>query len=782
MTTQQLTNSINRSPWRRGFVLVTLLLACLTLSSSASAEPTSTKWTQIGKGIINPGTIPDTPSVHHHMCGRIIQAAWRFDNLQNRHVLWMGTAWGGLWKSVYSNGNVKKWIPITDNFPGAHGMGSFIVNKTDSNKILIGPGGFSSGAGDEAIDGKIYRTNDQGGIWYGHPLPVSTGEKTPTHINRIVEDRSDPTGNTVFACTSQGIYRSADFGSVNSWVRVHPVPANLFNLAEVTDIVQDTGNPKIWYAGELTGSTPLGNFPIVRSTDGGISWSPYAPSGSQQITGSVGRISLAACAANPNVLYALVITDGTGPSDKGGALNGVYRTLDRGKNWTKIYWKNDTINWAFEGLHTAAIGCDPDNPDHIFFGLQEPLETNNATALPGVIAWRRIDPEKNQSVLDGGHHDYNFILFRRGFSNIVIANDGGYYTYTPTPFGSLLDDSGNLLGINAMWLTKGQGRFTSSHSHPAEFAAGLQDNGLVRGDATSDAITLMAGGDGGQVSISPDSGDILAVTSTGINTGDNRAISFDLGQNWWPITKSLDDDHYSTVLIDPTPGAKLSKIFTYSQLPDVDFSAVYYRNDIVSPWQLASVYSAFAFLPGLASHLDHTTNPHRHNLIATLEGHQHLFVYTGWRADPLTLTLVNRTPPLKTGSTADDARANADKSASEPDTIYYTTGTARPSQAFVSFDCGQHWLDLTTKHPGEIPPDADFNKLIRNPLNQRQYFLATSQGVYVRDPVTLTWSSFSQGLRLKEDVQDIVINTHNLAVPTLYIATKGRGFWQRAIQ
>ncbi len=125
---------------------------------------------------------------------------------------------------------------------------------------------------------------------------------------------------------------------------------------------------------------------------------------------------------------------------------------------------------------------------------------------------------------------------------------------------------------------------------------------------------------------------------------------------------------------------------------------------------------------------------------------------------------------------------SSDKSASQQNTIYYTTGTSRPSAAFLSTNCGQTWLDLTTKHPGELPVEADFNKLIRNPLNQRQFFLATSQGVYVRDPVTLQWRAFSEGLRLNEDVQDIVINTHNLGVPKLYIATRGRGFWQRAIQ
>ena len=494
MTTLQLRNSINRSHWRRDFVLVPLLLACVALSPSASAEATATKWTQIGTGARPGPNLPGKPNI----CGRIVQAAWRYDNVQGRNILWMGTALGGLWKSIYSNGSISKWIPLTDNFPGPHGMGSFIVNRTDSNKILIGPGGFSGGLVNG--DGKVYRTNDQGGIWHGHPLPLSKGEKAPIHVNRIVEDRSDPTGNTVLACTSHGIYRSEDFGSVTSWARVYPVPATLFNLAEVTDIVQDTGNPKIWYAGELTGSTPLGNAPILRSTDGGINWSPYALPGSSQITGSVGRISLAACEANPNVLYALVAKEKG--STTNGDLNGVYRSLNRGKDWTGIFTDNKRINPLSQALHTCAIACDPTNPGHLVVGMENPpLEASNATNLvTALIDWREFD---------GGHGDFNFFLFRRGMSNIVIANDGGYYIYTRTPFVEILDGSGNLLGIEANWLDATQGALASSRSEPSILLGGVVDNGVVQADASANTQTRIADGDGGQVCISPSRASVM---------------------------------------------------------------------------------------------------------------------------------------------------------------------------------------------------------------------------------------------------------------------------------
>src|SRR5258705_138193 len=61
-------------------------------------EPSSSVWTQVGKGIISPN-IGDSKGLRHQ-CGRLIQSAWRFDNIQKQSVLWMGAAVGGLWKSI----------------------------------------------------------------------------------------------------------------------------------------------------------------------------------------------------------------------------------------------------------------------------------------------------------------------------------------------------------------------------------------------------------------------------------------------------------------------------------------------------------------------------------------------------------------------------------------------------------------------------------------------------------------------------------------------------------
>ena len=72
--------------------------------------------------------------------------------------------------------------------------------------------------------------------------------------------------------------------------------------------------------------------------------------------------------------------------------------------------------------------------------------------------------------------------------------------------------------------------------------------------------------------------------------------------------------------------------------------------------------------------------------------------------------------------------------------------------------------------------------LIGNPRMPNQFFLATSRGVYRTDTRGTHWYLYSAGLRLDENVQDIVINVHGLDVPTLYAGTWGRGLWKIDVQ
>ncbi len=754
-------------------VLVTAAgpMTCASPSGTSSASGGSTLgWVQIGAGEFNTGSSAGTEPPHHQS-GRMAQSAWAFDKHQGRDILWMGASHGGLWKSmVSSTGQILRWVPLTDNFPGSHTLGSFAIHPLDSDSILVGTG-TTWGDGDG-----IYLTQDGGASWSANTLPLQ-----PTHVWRIADDRSDGSGNTVVAASSFGIWRSDDFGL--TWSR--PLKG-----VETTDVLQDPNHSLNWYAG-VKGSG------VVYSNDGG---STYCPLGTG-IAGSIRRVSLAASRADARYLYALVI-------DNDGSLTGIYRydQLDQlpacdasDPAGSTIMWNditanadNATVDALNQGGHTAGIAADPNDADHVIFGLQTPAESHNATAA--AVTW--------DTTVDGGHHDYNHILFLPDDRTIVTANDGGYYLYDFVAHS--LDDSGNLLGLNALEPSSGskpgQGGFASSHSDPDVFVAGLQDNGNIVGNVSQDpAILRIGGGDGGQVSIMPDVSSFIAFSTTILAKGfpGHRFVSFDSGTNNFSVDCGLNGDSRSTMLIDPTPGVASPYVFTHSDDSQVDdsdddkpddpgaaSSGVYYKplfTFLTCDWQLVGPDR----VPGTITQLDHTTNPSLHEIVLTLKDDHRLFAYSDVRGHLGALPLFERTPPLcgtPAPPTCDppanaDARTNADRSTLQPDTVYYTSGRARPSSAFMSFDGGVTWTDVR----GDIDQDVDLYRLVANPKDTSQLYLATSDGVFRSLDGGAHWTDYSRGLRIHEIVEDMVINSDQVDPPTLYVATEGRGFWRRTL-
>jgi hypothetical protein len=763
---------------RRLQVAVAAFGAVVCWPAYASAQV----WQPVGAGIVNAGKLDDPVETVHHMSGRMAQAAWTFDAGQQKEVLWMGASHGGLWKStVDASGTIVGWTPLTENFPGSHTLGSFVVHPLDSNRILIGTGS-SWGDGDG-----IYGTADGGASWAATVLPGVV----PKHVWRLVADRDDAKHDTVFAATGTGLWRTTTFGA--AWSRVLR-PINSSGVPqEVTDVIQDARHAATWYAGAV-------DIGIQYSTDGGMSWCALGDS----FSGGMTRISLA---ASGRFVYALVIG-----SDR--ALNGVFR-LDTGDTGvaacsgskTAATWEIITtaavktaLDNTAQGAHTASIAADPNAPAHLFIGLATMGETTNATANPTTnVQWTT-----STSAIDGGHHDTNHMLFLPDGHTIVFANDGGYYLadFSLTPH--VIDDSGNRLGINVTELTSknkvGQGRLAVAHSNPDVIGAGMQDNGTMVSDGAGE-LTLIGSGDGGAFSFHPDDPTHLAFSTTILvkGTGGHRFISMDAGDTSISVdTGALDlkGDSRSTMLIDPTPDGVSTLVFTHSdgtsKADDPEGTGggdetlhpanVWYRpfGDTTSAWLAVSPST----VPNSIAELDHTTNPQLHTLVATLVGDTRLFVYTGPRSVIGTLTLQERTPPLCSSAAESctlpapgDARTNADPSSLQPDTIYYTTGTGRPRRAFMSVDAGLTWKEVT----GDLPGELDLFRLVANPKNVNQLFIATSRGVFRSLDGGTHWTDYSKGLRLNETVQDLVMSADHADPARLTIATQGRGFWARPL-
>jgi photosystem II stability/assembly factor-like uncharacterized protein len=103
------------------------------------------------------------------------------------------------------------------------------------------------------------------------------------------------------------------------------------------------GDPATYYAAAASGG-------VWKSSDGGATWKPIFD---DQPTSSIGSIAISA--SNPSIIYV-----GSGEANIRGnvaAGNGIYKSADSGKTWTRV--------WNHEG-QIGKMVVHPDNPDIAF--------------------------------------------------------------------------------------------------------------------------------------------------------------------------------------------------------------------------------------------------------------------------------------------------------------------------------------------------------------------------------------------------------------------------------
>lgn len=146
-----------------------------------------------------------------------------------------------------------------------------------------------------------------------------------------------------------GVWKTTDFG--RTWLPIFDDAPT----GSVGDVVVAPSNPDVLYVGSGEGlqrpDLSVGDG-IYKSTDGGKTWNNIGLKDAQQIGG------LAIDPTNENRVFVAALGHPYGPNKE----RGVYRTLDGGKTWEQVLYKD-------ENTGAVQVAIDPVNPNIVYANL-----------------------------------------------------------------------------------------------------------------------------------------------------------------------------------------------------------------------------------------------------------------------------------------------------------------------------------------------------------------------------------------------------------------------------
>ncbi len=265
--------------------------------------------------------------------GRIVD----IESLDNDYrKVWLATGSGGVW---YSDNAGTTWSSIFDNYETAS-IGDIAVFQPNPKIIWVGTGEVN-GRNSVSWGNGVYKSEDGGKTF------KNVGLQNTQQVARIILHPTNP--DIAYAATmghlwglndERGLYMTSDGGK--NWTKlVNGLPNN--NKEGCIDLVMHPTDPSVLYAAfyyrlrsafHFHGGS--NNSGIFKSTDGGQSWKKLV---NGLPADSTGRIGLAICKTQPNVLMAIVEAKKTDTLTEPGS--GVYRTEDGGEKWTYVNTYNN---------------------------------------------------------------------------------------------------------------------------------------------------------------------------------------------------------------------------------------------------------------------------------------------------------------------------------------------------------------------------------------------------------------------------------------------------------
>jgi len=644
--------------------------------------------------------------------------------------------------------------------------------------------------------------------------------------------------NLWIGSASGGIWKSTNAGT--SWTSV---TTNLPVLG-VSSILIDPSNSNVIYAGtgevyrvdtsnigfnvwKCRGTYGIG---ILKSTDGGATWSQVMTKTSDQLFGIQ---MLKFHPGNSNTIYAC-------------ATDGLYRSTDNGSNWSLILSK----------IYVSDVQINPSNTDQMVVGVGNMVNpdkgvyrtTNGSNASPSWVKIASALPASFMGYIRFAHTGSSNLYASIGLNGTTSGNE----LYQSTDFGATWTAKANSNHCNYQhWFAHDAAvnpnntdqlvmcgvswyRYTSStstrtnvttpghadvhdivfdpnvanrvyvahdggvsvsndgganfstintglratqfyasfgvHPNPASpnvMIGGLQDNGVVRYDGTS--WTTVFGGDGGPSAFAPNGTTVLASNDA---RGVRRSTTGTTGSyttvlSQWAFTA---DDR--TGFMAPVAISKSDGNYMYVATDNIHRSTT---GGASGSWSNAASSSTNYIEQQRKTAIALAVSPTNRDKIYVstsniAQNTTNDYLWVNGQPNVFKSTNPSITPYASIkGSLPDRFVMDFAISPTNDDSVFIALGGFGSSHIYLTGDGGVTW---TARGAGL--PDVPFNAVVFDPLNAKVIYAGCDFGVYVSPDRGQTWVDYNNGFWDATLVMDLQISSDN----KLIAATHGKGVFR----
>lgn len=333
-------------------------------------------------------------------------------------TLYMGSASGGLWKSVTGGLGASAWTYIETGFPSL-AVSTIAIDSVSPNTMYIGTGEnygyqYSLNGLDVRVTRGMYgigilKTTNGGANW---TKSLDWSYNNQRGVWRVLINPKNR--NVLYAATSEGVWKSNNAGA--NWFQ--QLSYNMVMDMEINPV--DTSVIYI-SVGNLNNNVPNPNVGIYKTSNSGTNWTKLAGGLPASWTG---KTTIELYKGNPDFVYASVSNDLS--------YVGYYSSTNGGINWTL---KSTGVPIGNQGWYNNSHLVKSNDPNTIVVGTIDLVKsTNGGTSFATKSNWSAwiegaTPPGQPESPASNfAHADHHFYAANPKDANkLYCITDGGLY-------------------------------------------------------------------------------------------------------------------------------------------------------------------------------------------------------------------------------------------------------------------------------------------------------------------------------------------------------------------